>query len=493
MHNPFSLESTRCRAAQEIWSRLSLNDRLRPVRRLRHLIADSMKQLAHAVEQDVARPADEVLATDIMPAADACRFLERQASRLLRPRVIPGSQRPIWLFGSRDTVYRRPHGVVGVIGTWNYPVLLNAVPIVQGLAAGNGVLWKPSELTPKLAVALHELFLKAGFPPDLFIRLPATREAGPEIAEAALDHVVFTGSAGVGRKLARRLGERLISSTLELSGCDAMIVAADADVDMAAQAAWYGVTLNRGQTCIAVRRIFVDKAVYPRFLERLRLAAANHSQPLPLMQEPQAIQAARLVAESIATGGKLLVPVDQLPANNRGSDYPATFIVDARPEMAVCREAIFAPVAAVIPFDDLRQVIQQQSLCPYALGASIFTRDARTAMLLAESLSTGLVTVNDVIAQTAHPATPFGGRHDSGWGVTQGAEGLLAMTVPQVVSRRRGSFRPHFFPAPAAKQATAELLEGLLNWRHGGRFRQRWSGFWKMVRAAIRFPLKGSR
>ena len=93
------------------------------------------------------------------------------------------------------------------------------------------------------------------------------------------------------------------------------------------------------------------------------------------------------------------------------------------------------------------------------------------------SLGAGMVTINDVIAQTAHPATPFGGRGASGWGVTQGAEGLLAMTVPQVISERKGKFRPHYATADATKHATAELLKGLLRWRHAGRWRQRWSGF----------------
>src|SRR5258708_17300199 len=127
--NAFNEETTRCRIAQRAWSGLSIRQRLRHVRRLRHLFAESAKTLALTVTQDIGRSADEVLVTDILPTADACRFLERQARRLLRARRVPLSQRPLWLFGSRDTVYRRPHGIVGIIGTWNYPILLNAVPI----------------------------------------------------------------------------------------------------------------------------------------------------------------------------------------------------------------------------------------------------------------------------------------------------------------------------------------------------------------------------
>src|SRR5262249_41549737 len=159
-----------------------------------------------------------------------------------RPRRVPGRLRPLWMFGQSDTVHRRPRGVVGIIGTWNYPLFLNAGQIVHALVAGNAVVWKPSELTPTFAEALHELIEQAGFPRDLVQRLPATREMGPALAEADVDHVVFTGSAAVGRKLASRLGERLVSSTMELSGCDVQLVLDDGDVDLAARAAWFGST-----------------------------------------------------------------------------------------------------------------------------------------------------------------------------------------------------------------------------------------------------------
>jgi len=480
MIQPFAGEAARCHSAQQKWAFVPLRERLRCARLLRQLIAERADALALAVTQDVGRPASEVLATDILPTADACKFLEKQASRLLRPRRIPKSQRPLWLFGVRDTVHRRARGVVGIIGTWNYPIFLNAVQMVQALTAGNGVLWKPSELTPTLATALHQLFLDAGFPVDLLIRLPATREAGFELAEADVAHVVFTGSADVGRRLAKRLGERLVSSTLELSGCDAMIVAADADVPMAVKAAWWGVTLNHGQTCIALRRIFVARPVYRAFVEQLRVGAS--SQPEPLMMDVQATQAESLVKQALDSGALLLLPGLPPKAEADPPRFPPTFVIDARPDMALCRDAAFAPIAAVIPFDTLDEVVAAQSLSPYALGASIFSAGSDVIRELEGRLPTGMVCINDVLAPTAHPATPFGGNRDSGWGVTQGAEGLLEMTVPQVVSTRSGRFRPHYDNHPA----TADLLQGMLCWQHSARFGDRWRGFWKMVRAGMK-------
>ena len=479
---PFADEIRRCRAAQVSWAALPIRQRLRPVKALRHLFVEAADALTQAVEQDLGRPADEVLGSDIIPTADACRFLEKNAARLLRPVRVPRPQRPLWLWGARDTVYRRPHGVVGIIGTWNYPVFLNGVQIVQALTAGNGVLWKPSELVPRTAGVLHELFLKAGLPADLFLRLPATREAGPQVAEADVDYVVFTGSAEVGRKLARRLGERLVPSTLELSGCDAMFVLADANAELAATAAWFGAVFNKGQTCLAVRRAFVHRSRYADFLERLR-PLAEGVKALPLALRSQSEQAERLVREAVEQGAHVLAGGEKFPSE--GAEFPPTVVADARPEMAICREASFAPLLAVLPFDSVEEALEMNAACVYGLGASVFTADLGRAETIAERLGVGSVTVNDVIAPTAHPATPFGGRGDSGWGVTQGAEGLLAMTAPQAVTVRSGTFRPHFDGALGLDPATAELLRGLLAWSHGARFGQRLRGLWRMIRGGM--------
>jgi len=466
------------RAAQAAWSRLTVRQRLPLIRAFRHLLVSECDRLCAAVARDVGKPAEETLACEILPLADACLFLEREAARLLRPRQVPRRLRPLWLWGQRDAVHRRPRGVVGIIGTWNYPLFLNGTQIIQTLTAGNAVLWKPSEVAPASAAALHALLMRAGFPTNLFLLLEATREAGQALTDAAVDHVVFTGSASTGRAIARKLGERLISSTLELSGCDAQFVLEDADVPLAARAMWFGATLNRGQTCLAVRRAFVQRPVYASFCAALR-EWAERANPVRLALPAQAHLAERLVRDALANGGRLLV--DAPPGND---DACMTRVVlDARPEMPLCQEASFAPVAAVLPFDSLDEALRMESLCPYALGASIFTRDERRAIQLAAKLRVGMVAINDVIVSTAHPATPFGGSGATGWGVTQGAEGLLEMTLPQVVSVRGGRFRPHYeFALGPGAGRQAEMLHGLLESAHASTLGQRLRGWWRLLR-----------
>jgi acyl-CoA reductase-like NAD-dependent aldehyde dehydrogenase len=481
----FAAEVAACRAAHGPWSRLPVRDRLRPVRELRHLLVERADAVSATVAADVGRPAVEVLGTELLPTAAALKFLEQQAARLLAPRRIPGRLRPTWLLGCRDAVHRRPWGVVGVIGTWNYPVFLNVVQVAQALVAGNAVLWKPSEHTPRAAELTHRLFLDAGFPPGIFAKLPATREAGPRLAEAEVDYVVFTGSDAVGRRLAARLGERLVPSTLELSGCDAMFVLDDADVEMAAKGAWFGVTLNRGQTCIAVRRIFVQRGRYSSFTGALGRLVAG-AKPVPLVTRGQVEQANQLVADALARGATVLGAALRSEDSASRLSMAPTILADATADMLVCREASFAPVAAVIPFDTDADAVSLVTGCAFGLAASVFTANPERGLWFAERIPAGHVTINDVLAPTAHPATPFGGRGLSGWGVTQGAEGLLAMTTPQAVTVRGGSYRPHLDDAAAPDPATADVLGGLFRATHGRRWRDWLGGVGQLIRGLRR-------
>ncbi|MBY0228314.1 MAG: aldehyde dehydrogenase family protein, partial [Gemmataceae bacterium] len=200
----------RARAAQVPWSALSVLQRLAPVRRLRQVIAARAEELVSLLAEEPGKPANEVLGGELLPACDALAWLEKRAAALLAPRRVRDT--PLWLSGQSDTVHRAARGVVGIIGTWNYPLFLNGVQVAQALAAGNAVVWKPSEVVPRFAAWFAERMAAAGFPDGVFHALPATREMGPALAEADVDHVVFTGSAAVGRRLAARLGERLVSS-----------------------------------------------------------------------------------------------------------------------------------------------------------------------------------------------------------------------------------------------------------------------------------------
>jgi aldehyde dehydrogenase (NAD+) len=477
----------RARTAQEAWVRLPVRERLRPVRAIRHMLATEYESLCDAVARDIGKSAEECIGGDILPFAEACRFLEKRANSILAPRRVSIGTRPSWMFGQVDTIHRRPRGVVGIIGTWNYPLYLNGVQIVQATTAGNAVIWKPSEVAPSSATALIKLVERAGYPKDLVLFMEATREGGPAMAEADVDHVIFTGHADTGRRLARRLGERLISSTLELSGLDAEFVLEDANVELAARAAWFGATMNRGQTCLAVRRVFVQRQNYPAFCEAMRNLATGAT-PVRTALPAAADQANRLVREAVASGAR--VAWEPSSASVESGTMIPTAVLDVKPEMGICREATFAPVLAVIPFNDTDDALAMEAQCSYALGASVFTGTRAKAENIASHLRTGSVAINDVIANTGHPGTPFGGRGISGWGVTQGPEGLLELTIPQVVSHKGGTLRPHYdmsidISAGRTKASHGELMRGLLESGHAPTLGGKWKGLRRMLPAFI--------
>jgi acyl-CoA reductase-like NAD-dependent aldehyde dehydrogenase len=472
----------RCRERQRAWERLPVYERLRSVRAFRHLLVEECNALCAAVARDLGKPDEETLAGEVLPLAAACRFLQREARWLLRPRRVSSSHRPLWLWPQRDRVYRRPRGLVGIIGTWNYPLMLNGVQLIQALTAGNGVLWKPSELAPSSAKVIFDLLRRAGFPSDLIQLLPATRDAGHNLANMDVDHIIFTGSSTTGRRLAEVLGRRLVSSTMELSGCDVLFVLDDADVNLAARAAWFSANLNRGQTCLASRRVFVHRSIYPAFADSLKPLLAA-SAPMRLALESQVQQARRLISDALAEGARLLDRENLCEGNGDPNLCRPVILLDARPDMAICREASFAPLLSILPFDTLDEALHADGQCPYGLGASIFTANPARAASLANELKVGSVAVNDVIVPTAHPATPFGGRRESGWGVTQGAEGLLEMTVPQVISVRGGKYRPHYAAINGEPPLSAEGFRGLLAWSHGVTMGQRLGGLWRLLRS----------
>lgn len=473
---PFAAQTTRCRAAQQAWAELPVRDRLRPIRALRHLLVRDRLRLCAALESDVGKSLRDGLAGDLVPLAEECRFLDRFASKILQPRGVPLRQRPFIFWGQRDTVHRRPRGVVGVIGTWNFPIMIGGIQIIQALVAGNGVLFKPSELAPRSSTALAELIAEAGFPEGLFHCLPATREAGPQLAEADIDHVVFTGGSTTGQTLAAALGRRLISSTLELSGCDPMFLLEDGDAALAARGAWFAATANDGQLCMATRRVFVPRRRLQEFMAVLT-PLVEKAAPTPAVMPAQVDHAAQVIDDASQRGATLIRRVDG--AAPPGYVQPAV-LLNVSPEARLCQEAIFAPLLGVVPYDRLDDAVASNEKCPFGLSASIFSGDRRQAEDLAAKLHCGAVWVNDVIAPLGHPATHYGGRRASGWGATKGREGLLEMTVPQVVSRVGGTARPYYDWNAPFWFTRRDILEAFLELRHAPRLGSRLRAAWRI-------------
>ena len=434
------------RETARIWAATPLPERLACIRRTRRLIAREARALAATVP----RPVADTLVAEVLPLLEAARFLERRAPRLLAPQVLRGG-RPLWLFGVSAMIRREALGIVLILGPGNYPLFLPGAQTLQALAAGNAVCLKPAPEGVAAALALADALRRAGLPEGV-LRILDTVD-GPAAVRAGYDRIVLTGSAETGVRVLTAAAASLTPATMELSGSDAVFVLPGADLDLVARCLAYGLRLNGGATCIAPRRVFVPN-------ERAAALEATLLALLPAIPDaavPEAVSGrlSALLDQAVAQGGRV----------HRGGAARPAVLADARPDMALLRQDVFAPWLALIPVADLDQALRNDALCPFALGASVFGPEA-AARQLAGRLRAGSVCVNDVMVPTADPRLPFGGGGRSGFGRTRGAEGLMEFTAAKTVSVRHGRFRPHLATPSKRDAGRFGAMVALL---HGGR------------------------
>jgi acyl-CoA reductase-like NAD-dependent aldehyde dehydrogenase len=470
---------TNARDAQNRWSSIPLISRLKLVRKLRQLIAENAGKLAEASAAARQRPVLESLTAEVLPLAEACRFLERHAKKILATRRLGKRGRPLWLAGVHSEIHRAPFGVVLIIGPGNYPLLLPEVQLIQALVAGNAVLLKPGIGGTAAAHALVELVVRARFDSHLVGVLPESVETVCAAILARPDKVIFTGSAATGEKILAQLAPHLIPATMELSGSDAVIIRADADLDLAVKAMAFGVTLNNGATCLSPKRVFVHGSVATELEGRLACAFNHRSSPCEEAHSPSgnsqsllppaATNTLRpLLEEALAQGAHFIT--GEILAN--GAITAPVILAGVAPGAHLLREDLFAPVLAIVTVADDHEAVTRANDCPMALGASVFSRDEIGARLIASQIRTGVVSINDLILPTADALLPFGGRRRSGFGVTRGAEGLRELTMPKVVTVSRSKFRPAFEPPQTCDQ---KLFEAYLQLTHGHGLKSRWA------------------
>ncbi len=393
--------------------------------------------MCEEVGEELGKPAFETLTAEILPLLSACRWTEKRARRVLRPRRVRGGG--IFQIGQQHRVVRAPLGDVAIIATWNYPIQLLGVQLIHAIAGGNRVWVKPSERTPRSQGLLLDLAQEAGLGDDRLSRVDASRGAGERLlTEHRFDHVVFTGSTDVGRSIARTLSESLTPSTLELSGSDSAIVLADADVDLAARAVAFALRLNAGQTCMAPRRVLVERGVYERFVAGLAGALAEPRDET--IARPDELERSGALARDAVErhGGSWISGASGVPPFVVGwqkhETGPASGLVPGLVSGLVSGDH-FGPAMAVVGVDCADEALAVHAGIPKKLATAVFTRDLKRADSLAPRLGSTVVIINDCVVPTGHPGLGIGGLGESGWGVSRGAEGLLAMTRPVFVSR----------------------------------------------------------
>jgi len=464
------------RVAQQIWARANLRKRLALLRRARHRIAATAEEIARSVPCSqpgaLHRTLADTLASEVLPLVEACRFLEREAEWILAPQRVSAHTRPFWLRRVNAETIREPVGVVLIIAPANYPLFLPGVQVLQALAAGNAVLWKPAPGGSGAAEALRDVLIGCGLDPALLQVLNDSTEAASEAIDAGVDKVFLTGSASAGKAVLHHLAPHLTPAVMELSGCDAVFVLPGADPERTVAALIFGLRFNGSATCMAPRRLFLvgeHTETLRKLLDQLKSLS-----PIPLPLATRA-QLAELFENARRLGGSIVV-------EESSGALRYAVILRATPEMKAAQSDIFAPVLCILDVPNTDAAVNAHALCPYALTAAIFGPEAE-ARTLASRLPVGMVLINDLIVATADPRVAFGGRASSGFGLTRGREGLLEMTaLKTVVTQRSRNLRSYRPTTPAHETFFAAYLQMV----HASRWRDRWSGMCRFFRATAR-------
>lgn len=430
---------TLARAAQKEWAKVSLRERCAKLRRLCEQMMVSRNGLADAIVSESGKPRVEALFADIFVSLDSAEYWSKNAGAALRSERVP--HHSIAAKAKSGRLVYEPLGVIAIISSWNYPLAIPMSQIIPAVVAGNAVVCKPSDFTPKCGTLVERIFREAGFPQDLVAVVQGGGEVGQALIEASPDKVMFTGSVATGRRVAEVCATKLIPSVLELGGKDAMMVLADADLQVASRAAVWGSYTNCGQVCLSVERLFVEQAISQEFAElcvektkKLRLGAGNDpaTDVGPLIRPKHVERMSDLVEDAVERGAQVLCGGHPRPDLGPNFFQP-TVITGVDSSMKLFQEETFGPILAIQTVKDAHEAVQQANDSAFALAASVWTRDTKKGQAIAQQLRAGAVMVNDVISYFGIAEAPHGGCGASGWGRTHGRSGLLEMVQTKYI------------------------------------------------------------
>lgn len=464
---------SQARAAQAPWAGVAVEKRCAQLRVLRDCMMASRDVLADAVIAESGKPRAEAFFADLFVALDTAQYFSNSGAKLLESERVPHHSSAAKAKSGR--VIYEPVGVIGIISSWNYPLAIPLSQIIPAVAAGNAVVCKASDFTPHCGALIEKLFLDAGFPKSLVTVVQGGGDVGQALIEAGPAKILFTGSVATGRRVAEACAKKLIPSVLELGGKDAMIVLADANLEVAAGAAVWGSYTNCGQVCLSVERLFVEKSVEEKFLalcvektKRLRLGPGND--PLtdvgPLIRPQHVQRMTDLISDAIGRGARVLCG-GKLRPDLGANFFEPTVISHVDSSMRIFQEETFGPILAVQSVKDAEEAVLRANDSAFALAASVWTSNVDRGRSIAARLRAGAVMVNDAISYFGIAEAPHGGCGASGWGRTHGKAGLREMVNAKYidVDRMPGREKPWWYRYGAGLDKAADAF---LKFEFGG-------------------------
>ncbi|MCZ0926646.1 betaine-aldehyde dehydrogenase [Halomonas janggokensis] len=436
------------REGQRKWAAMTGMERARIMLRAVALLRERNDELAELETRNTGKPISETASVDIVTGADALEYYAGLAP------AIEGSQIPL-----RDSSFvytrREPLGVIGAIGAWNYPIQIACWKAAPALAAGNAIVFKPSEVTPLTTMKLAEIFTEAGLPDGVFNVVQGDGRVGAMLTgHKGIDKVSFTGEAGTGKKVMSAAAESTLKDvTMELGGKSPLLVFADADLDRAADAAMMANFYSSGQICTNGTRVFVERSVKDAFEAKLaeRVKRIKAGDPMdsainfgPLVSFEHQEKVLSYIALGKTEGARVLVGGEDWNSGSwaKGAWAAPTVFTDCTDDMRIVKEEIFGPVMSVLAFDDEEEVVRRANDTTYGLAAGVFSESLNRAHRVIHQLEAGICWVNTWGESPSE--MPVGGYKESGIGRENGVETLNHYTQTKSVQIEMGPFESVF-------------------------------------------------
>jgi acyl-CoA reductase-like NAD-dependent aldehyde dehydrogenase len=424
------------RATQPGWASVPIDERVTVLRRFSELVERDGAALADVLTAETGKPVSQSRNELAAVLGRIAFFCDHVADAVASSEVGDDGT-------TREVIAREPLGVVANISAWNYPWFVGTNVFVPALLVGNAVLYKPSEFATLTGLAMGRLLAEAGLPDGLFGVVVGDGSVGAALLSLNVDAVAFTGSYATGRRIAEAMASRLVPVQLELGGKDPVYVTDDVDVDTAAAGLADGAFYNNGQSCCAVERIYVHRAVAEAFIERfvhevdgfvLGDPTDERTYLGPLTRPSQAGVLTAQVADAVEHGA-IVRTGGSVVDRGAGTWFAPTVLIGVTDTMAVMREESFGPVIGVAVVDDDDEAVARMNDTEYGLTAGVYCRDEERARSLLARVDAGSAYWN--CCDRVSPRLPWSGRNNSGLGLTLSVEGITAFTRPKAYHLRR--------------------------------------------------------
>ena len=458
----------RAKVAAERWANLSFRARNVVLRDWASTLTRDMKEAAELIHRETGKPLSDAtleVALAIEHIAWAGKFAPRVLGRQSRPAGL-------LMFNMAAQVQRVPFGVVGVIGPWNYPIFTPVGSIAYALAAGNAVVFKPSEFTPAIGAFLEESWKRIAPFKDIFTTVTGDPATGVALTESKVDKISFTGSTRTAKKVAAACAVNMTPVVLECGGKDAVLIDKDADISKAAEMTLWHAMSNAGQSCIGAERVYVHRQVADKFKAEI-VSLAKEIKPGfgdgakygPATMPSQLKVIKSHIDDAVSKGGTFLLGGKDAI---KGGYVDPVILADVPEDSLAVTDETFGPTLVINTVSNMDEAVDLANSTSYGLGAAVWSK--KNGKRIASLLKCGMVSINSAFSFAAIGAVPFGGVKDSGYGRIHGAEGLLEFTYPRTVVKRR--FRiPLEFTTFERSERADKILVRLVRMMHKRKIR----------------------